>query len=124
MIVHDDLEEQFGSVKARMWTASNRGHNGIKSIESYLKTKDYPFARWSRISVGIDRPESRDIEDVSSYVLSRMTSRQKEIIDTKVGSRILECLENLETEWRKDFEREAKQAELASQLPRIIHIRV
>lgn len=32
VVLHDDLEEEFGVVKIRKWERSHRGHNGLKSI--------------------------------------------------------------------------------------------
>jgi PTH1 family peptidyl-tRNA hydrolase len=39
VVVHDDLEEEFGIVKIRKWDQSHRGHNGVKSIAASLKQK-------------------------------------------------------------------------------------
>ncbi|EMR67451.1 hypothetical protein MGN70_002579 [Eutypa lata] len=104
VVVHDDLEEDFGAVGVRKWKASHRGHNGIKSINSALNMNSFPGARWSRIWVGIDRPESRREDVVSNYVLSRLSAHQKGIIDSQVGLKVLACLEQLEMNWRSDFE--------------------
>lgn len=110
VVVHDDLEEDFGAVLVREWKRSHRGHNGVKSIGLRLKPKDYPGSYWSRISVGIDRPESREIKDVSDYVLSPLTDRQKEILDTEVGSKVLACLQTIEMQWKEAFEKAAAEA--------------
>ncbi|KAL7624877.1 hypothetical protein AAE478_004091 [Parahypoxylon ruwenzoriense] len=99
VIVHDDLEEDFARVRSRRWSASHRGHNGVKSIEASLKLAHFPGARWSRISVGIGRPVARDRELVSDYVLNKMTIRQKDTIDTHVGPKVSDFLTNLQKEW-------------------------
>ncbi|RYP40913.1 hypothetical protein DL767_001394 [Monosporascus sp. MG133] len=106
VVLHDELETRFGVVRTRQWGTSHRGHNGIKSIYQKLQIKDYPGARWARISVGIDRPESRDPADVADYVLSRLTDQQKEAMDTEVGSRVLESLNQLEALWRQQHEKD------------------
>ena len=103
VVVHDDLEEEFGAVKTKSWIASHRGHNGIKSINNLLKLRKNPGSRWARISVGIDRPVSRKYEDVSNYVLSPLSEEQKEIIDAEVGSKVLACLDKLEADWRREY---------------------
>ncbi|KAI2464243.1 peptidyl-tRNA hydrolase [Annulohypoxylon bovei var. microspora] len=103
VLVHDDLEEDLGRVKIRSWKASHRGHNGIKDINRVLKMSDFRGARWSRISVGIGRPVARDQGSVSDYVLKKMTRYQKDIIDEKVGPRVLECLRELEEDWATNY---------------------
>ncbi|KAI1377161.1 peptidyl-tRNA hydrolase [Hypoxylon crocopeplum] len=102
ILVHDDLEEAFGRVRIRKWGASHRGHNGLKSVNVSLKPADFPGAHWSRISVGIDRPEARDHMSVSDYVLQKMTKYQMNVIDAKVGPRVLECLHELQEKWEED----------------------
>jgi len=56
---------------------SRRGHNGVKSIQTALSKSKVPF---TRICVGIGRPESRHPKDVSSYVLRKMNSKEKNIL--------------------------------------------
>ncbi|KAI1086818.1 peptidyl-tRNA hydrolase [Rostrohypoxylon terebratum] len=99
VLVHDELEDELGRVRIRKWKASHRGHNGIKDINRVLNMSDFPGAHWSRISVGIGRPESRDQLAVASYVLRKMTRREKDIIRDDVGPRVLECLRELEQDW-------------------------
>ncbi|KAI1767871.1 peptidyl-tRNA hydrolase [Hypoxylon sp. FL1150] len=101
VLVHDDLEEDLGRVRIRKWKASHRGHNGIKSVNANLRPADFPGARWSRISIGIGRPEARDHMSVSDYVLKKMTRYQRDTIDTQVGPRVLGCLRELQEEWEE-----------------------
>ncbi|KAI1080760.1 peptidyl-tRNA hydrolase [Whalleya microplaca] len=107
VVVHDDLEESLGAVRVRAWKASHRGHNGVKSILSSLKHTDYPGARWSRISVGIDRPESSHPPLVADYVLSKMTGHQKAVIRDQAGPKVLGCLRQMRDSWEEAFERAA-----------------
>ena len=65
-ILHDELEARLGKIKIRH-TGSVKGHNGLKSVISAFGGKQDCF---SRVGIGIGRPESRDPEDVSRYVLS------------------------------------------------------
>ncbi|KAI0159990.1 peptidyl-tRNA hydrolase [Hypoxylon sp. FL1284] len=104
VVVHDELEAGLGKVRTRKWNTSHRGHNGLKSIMASLKPASFPGARWSRISVGIGRPQARDHANVSDYVLKKMTSFQKDIIDTKVGLGVLYCLRELEQQWDQDLD--------------------
>ncbi|KAK7750248.1 hypothetical protein SLS62_007878 [Diatrype stigma] len=110
VVVHDDLEEDFGAVRVRNWTSSHRGHNGVKHVNGHLTYKEFPGALWSRISVGIDRPASREDKDVADYVLSPLSDHQMEIIDTQVGSKVLACLQEIEMEWKQAYEKEAAEA--------------
>jgi len=104
VVVADDLEESFGTVKIRKWTASHRGHNGLKSINASVKPGAYPVGtRMHRISIGIGRPMDRDQRTVSDYVLSPMSAGQLAIIDRDVGPRLLECLETLRVAWEADL---------------------
>lgn len=62
IVIHDELDLPVGRVKM----VSNRGpggHNGIVSIISHLKSKEF-----SRIRIGVGRPKSERME-VSSFVL-------------------------------------------------------
>lgn len=38
ILVHDDLESDFGKVKVRKWDQSHKGHNGIKSVAASLRS--------------------------------------------------------------------------------------
>ncbi|KAI0139569.1 peptidyl-tRNA hydrolase [Hypoxylon sp. NC0597] len=107
VLVHDDLEEELGRVRIRKWKASHRGHNGVKSVNTSLKPADFPGARWSRISIGIGRPEARDHMSVSDYVLKKMTRYQRDVIDSQVGPRVLHCLRELQEEWEEDYDKTA-----------------
>ena len=61
LIVHDELELPLGTVSLK-WSGGLGGHNGLRSMESALGTRDF----W-RLRFGIGRPEHPDI---AGYVLS------------------------------------------------------
>lgn len=105
ILVHDDLEEALGHVRIRKWKASHRGHNGIKSVNGSLKPADFPGARWSRISIGIDRPDARDQMSVSDYVLKKMTRHQRGVIESQAGPRMIGCLHELQEEWEEEYDK-------------------
>ena len=67
VVVHDELESPLGKIKVKVG-GSARGHNGIKSCIGSLGGMEF-----TRIGVGIGRPESRDSKDVANYVLKKMT---------------------------------------------------
>lgn len=76
IVVHDELESEFGAVSMREGSSSARGHNGVRSVQAAMgKT---PFVR---ICIGIGRPESREKEDVARYVLRNMTQRELKRLD-------------------------------------------
>ena len=60
IVFHDDLDIDFGKVKAK-FSGSSAGHNGIESIDKFIG-KDY-----SRVRIGIGRPKTK--ADVSDLVL-------------------------------------------------------
>ena len=60
VVFHDDLDIEFGKVKAK-FAGSSAGHNGIESIDKFIG-KDY-----SRVRIGIGKP--KDNMEVSDFVL-------------------------------------------------------
>lgn len=77
VIVHDELEAELGGVKVRTDPkASARGHNGLKSLMGALANE-----KWIRIGVGIGRPESRERNAVSDYVLRKMSAREQMVLE-------------------------------------------
>ena len=80
VVVHDELELALGQVKTKSGSTSPKGHNGLKSIREVLRGVEY-----TRIGVGIGRPESRDAEVVAGYVLRKMSGAEKIKIEGCVG---------------------------------------
>lgn len=85
LVVHDELEKAFGNISIKHG-GSARGHNGLKSLISYLGDNFW------RLRVGIGRPENK--EDVPDYVLSNFTQDQSSVNDVidKSTNLILEHL--------------------------------
>lgn len=100
VVVHDELEDSLGYTRLRSWNTSHRGHNGLKSIKTHLNKQKFPDARCWRISVGIDRPDSRAPDAVAEYVLREIKEEQKGVIESQAGPRILSCLQQLEHDWK------------------------
>ena len=67
LVIHDELEKTFGSISLK-FDGSARGHNGLKSIISFIGT-----AFW-RLRFGIGRPDN---DDVASFVLSNFKSDEE-----------------------------------------------
>lgn len=76
VIVHDELESALGKVTVRDGAASPKGHNGLKSCQQHLGGM-----KWWRVGVGIGRPESRDPNVVSRYVLGKMSGTQRSALE-------------------------------------------
>lgn len=76
IVIYDDIDLLPGKLRVKQG-GGNGGHNGLKSIDSYL-----PNNYW-RVRIGIGRPENKDM--VSDYVLSNFTqdelSVQNKVID-------------------------------------------
>lgn len=92
VVVHDELELPLGQVRVREGSASPKGHNGLKSIQLALKGQ---ALQWTRIGVGIGRPESRESADVARFVLRKMGGREREKIEASVP-RVVEALAKLQ----------------------------
>jgi PTH1 family peptidyl-tRNA hydrolase len=73
LIVHDELELPLGKVSLK-WSGGLGGHNGLRSMEAVLGTRDF----W-RLRFGIGRPEHFDIAD---YVLSDFSATEVETLRT------------------------------------------
>lgn len=88
IVVHDDLDLPLGRIRLRPRGGSG-GHRGIESIVATLGSQDF-----SRVRVGIDRPEDRDREETVSWVLGDFTEAERDILKetvARVGQALL-CL--------------------------------
>ncbi len=61
LVVFDDVSLHFGKLRIRAY-GQDGGHNGIKSIDSHMKSQGY-----ARLKIGIGRPAYQSLSD---YVLS------------------------------------------------------
>ncbi|KAB8297020.1 hypothetical protein EYC80_002418 [Monilinia laxa] len=80
IVIHDELELAPGRVNVKAGSNSPKGHNGLKSIRDTLRGQPY-----TRIGIGIGRPESRDAGVVAGYVLRKMNVEEKRKIEGCVG---------------------------------------
>ena len=76
LVVHDDIDLPFGRLRLQVGGGSG-GHNGIRSLERTLATKDF-----SRLKVGVGRPPGT--MDPSAYVLQRFPKAEREEMDVVV----------------------------------------
>jgi len=77
IVVHDELDLEPGVMKIKVG-GGLAGHNGLRSITQHLKTQDY-----LRIRIGVGKPPNK--ERGASHVLTRIPSRQRELLDTTVA---------------------------------------
>lgn len=86
LVVHDELEKNFGAILERMG-GSARGHNGLKSI---IEACGPDFAR---LRIGIGRPDDRD--QVPAYVLQKFSESPQEV--EKIIAQACSILDNIIT---------------------------
>lgn len=70
LVVHDELELPFGSVKLK-FDGSAKGHNGLKSLISFCGSNFY------RLRMGIGRPAQKEM--VPDYVLKKFDEPESQI---------------------------------------------
>jgi peptidyl-tRNA hydrolase, PTH1 family len=73
VVLHDEIDLPFGEVQTRLG-GGLAGHNGLKSLERGLGSREF----W-RVRAGVGRPDSTDPEIVSAYVLGRFPERREEV---------------------------------------------
>ena len=73
IIIYDDIDIEPGKIKIRK-TGGPGTHNGMKSVDQSLNTREYP-----RIRVGIGAPENKG--DLINYVIGAISKEDKEILD-------------------------------------------
>ncbi|MBQ7140750.1 MAG: aminoacyl-tRNA hydrolase [Bacilli bacterium] len=71
-VIVDDLDQKIGSYKLKT-NSSSGGHNGLKSIEQNLGSKDY-----KRLKIGISNDKGIDTKN---YVLGKFNNEERKIID-------------------------------------------
>lgn len=100
VVVHDELDLPLGKVKVSFGSSAG-GHNGVKSIEKALKTRDYV-----RVRVGISpsTPSGKlkrpDAEKITDFVLGKFRPAEVEKLK-KVKKIVQEALELIVTEGKE-----------------------
>ena len=79
LVICDNFDLEFGKVRYRSSGVAG-GNNGLKSVDSYLKTSDYPRIRIGTGNAAL-RSKSGDVE----FVLSRFTPEEKESLPEVLG---------------------------------------
>jgi len=94
IVVHDELDLPLGRVKISFGSSAG-GHNGVKSVEKALKTRDYV-----RVRVGISpsTPSGKlrrpDAEKITDFVLGKFKASEQEKLKKarKIAGEALELL--------------------------------
>ena len=76
-MLHDELDLPFDSIRLKLGGGDN-GHNGLRSISSSLRTKDY-----YRLRIGIGRPPGR--MDPADFVLRDFTAAERADLPVLLG---------------------------------------
>ena len=84
IVIVDDIDIDFGTIRIKR-KGSAGSHNGLKSIIYSLQSEDFP-----RVKIGIG--DRKGEQDLASFVLSRFSEAEKEIIDdtSSMASRAVE----------------------------------
>ena len=77
VVIHDELDLPPGRVKIKAGGGS-AGHNGLKSIDSHLKTNDYV-----RVRIGIGKPPGR--QPGADFVLKRPAAAERELLAVAIA---------------------------------------
>jgi len=72
VVVHDEIDLPFGEVRTRIG-GGLAGHNGLKSVRQALGGDGF-----TRVRIGVGRPDSTDPEIVAGYVLGRFSEPEAE----------------------------------------------
>jgi peptidyl-tRNA hydrolase, PTH1 family len=75
LVLHDEIDLPFGDVRTRIG-GGLAGHNGLKSLRAGLGSADF-----TRVRVGVGRPDSTDPDIVAGYVLGRWRQGEGEVAD-------------------------------------------
>ena len=99
VVLHDALDLPLGKVvvKPRAGGLSAKGHNGIRSVLDSLRSdRDLRGAEWMKVSIGIGRPESRDVDVVSRWVLGKFAPEELGVLRGRVAEECRRLLEGIE----------------------------
>lgn len=88
VVVHDELDLPPGVARLKAG-GGTAGHNGLRSIEASLRSRDF-----LRLRIGVGKPPSA--EEGADHVLSRLEPEERELIDGAID-RGIEALRVLVT---------------------------
>ncbi len=76
LVAHDELDLELGRIQLKQG-GGNGGHNGLRSIEAALGSKDF-----GRLRLGIGRPPAG--WDAADFVLSDFAKSEEEVVAVEV----------------------------------------
>jgi len=97
LVAYDDIDMPFGKLRVA-FDRGTGGHNGIRSIEQALGTREF----W-RLKIGVGRPPGQ--RDAAAHVLSKFTKKERPDADVMVQR----CVDVVER-WLEDPERSRETA--------------
>lgn len=82
LVVHDEVELPLATISLK-YSGGLAGHNGLRSIKDALGSQDF----W-RLRIGIGRPAPKTEKniDMATYVLSRFSADEEEILYKSISS--------------------------------------
>ena len=82
LVVHDEVELPLATISLK-YSGGLAGHNGLRSIKDTLGSQDF----W-RLRIGIGRPAPKTEKniDMATYVLSRFSADEEEILYKSISS--------------------------------------
>jgi PTH1 family peptidyl-tRNA hydrolase len=83
LVVHDELDMPLGRIQLKRGGGTG-GHNGLRSIEAALGTKEF-----GRLRLGIGRPPAA--WDPADYVLSDFTKDEQNAVADEVKAAVAAC---------------------------------
>ena len=89
LVIQDDVDMKIGTYKLKK-NSTDGGHNGIKSISNYLKTKDY-----LRLKIGIKKDTKKD---TSAFVLSKFNKDDNILLNNINTNKIIDDFINNDIE--------------------------
>ena len=94
IVIHDDIDLKLGALRFKRGGSSG-GHNGLKSIDSYIGNDYY------RIRIGVGRPQKK--EEVVNYVLSNFSEEELECIRKNFNNieKAIKDIENAASKYSK-----------------------
>jgi PTH1 family peptidyl-tRNA hydrolase len=73
LVLHDEIDLPFGEIRTRVG-GGLAGHNGLKSLRRELGDPGF-----TRVRIGVGRPDSTDPDIVASYVLGKWRQSRDEV---------------------------------------------
>ncbi|MCO5317057.1 MAG: aminoacyl-tRNA hydrolase [Microthrixaceae bacterium] len=90
VVVHDELDLEPGVVKVKRG-GGLAGHNGLRSIEAHLHTRDF-----TRVRIGVGKPPG-GAERGADWVLSKVSGTTREVLEESVN-RAADAVERIVSE--------------------------